>query len=167
MEPIRRLRRLFSFDAWASRESLDSLSSLPPPPGPATAPPVRLLGHIGATQVHWLARIRAEPPSIAVWPELDLASVTRVLTDAAAAWRSYLARVDAGELVRPVTYTNSQGERWTSLVSDIAEHVLLHGHYHRGQIAAQVRAAGGKPAYIDFIHAVRSNFLPPEETVHD
>jgi DinB family len=35
-------------------------------------------------------------------------------------------------------------------------HVVMHGTYHRGQIAAEVRAAGGAPEYTDFIHAVRA-----------
>ena len=31
-------------------------------------------------------------------------------------------------------------------------HVIMHSAYHRGQIAADVRAAGLTPAYTDFIH---------------
>jgi uncharacterized damage-inducible protein DinB len=163
MEPIPRLRRHFAFDTWANRETLASLHDLDPT---LAAGSVRLLAHIGATQLLWLARIRAEPAPVAVWPELDLPGTTRLLADAEGAWRPYLAGLHGDEMVRTVAYTNSKGERWTNLVSDITEHVLLHGHYHRGQIAAQVRAAGGTPAYTDFIQAVRSNSLPPEETVH-
>jgi uncharacterized damage-inducible protein DinB len=163
MEPIPRLRRHFAFDTWANRETLASLHALDPK---STAGSVRLLAHIAATQLLWLARIRAEPAPLAVWPDLDLAGTTRALADGEAAWRPYLAGLHAGELARPVSYANSKGERWTNSVADIVEHLLLHGHYHRGQIAAQVRAAGGTPAYTDFIHAVRSNSLPPEETVH-
>jgi uncharacterized damage-inducible protein DinB len=37
--------------------------------------------------------------------------------------------------------------------------VLLHGSYHRGQIASAVRAAGGTPAYSDFIHASRKQLI--------
>jgi uncharacterized damage-inducible protein DinB len=44
-------------------------------------------------------------------------------------------------------------------VEDILTHVLLHSAYHRGQIASQTRAAGGTPAYTDFIHAVRQGFV--------
>jgi uncharacterized damage-inducible protein DinB len=36
---------------------------------------------------------------------------------------------------------------------------VVHGGYHRGQIAAAVREAGGEPAYTDFIHAVRAGLV--------
>lgn len=163
MERLSRLRRLYAFDSWANREALASLQHLD---SAAAAPSVRLLAHIAATQALWLTRIRAEPPSVAVWPDLDLPGAAKLLADAERDWLGYLSQVSAAELARPVHYTNSKGDRWTNSVADILEHVLLHGHYHRGQIAAQVRAAGGMPAYTDFIHAVRSNSLPPEETVH-
>lgn len=163
MEPLSRLRRMFVFETWANREVLASLQPLAPA---SAAPSVRLLAHIAATHVLWLARIRVKAPSVAVWPDLDLRGVAGLLVDAEREWSGYLSELSAAELARPVSYTNSMGERWTSSVADILEHVLLHGHYHRGQIAAQVRAAGGMPAYTDFIHAVRSNSLPPEETVH-
>ena len=38
-------------------------------------------------------------------------------------------------------------------------HVLMHSAYHRGQIAADMRAAGLTPAYTDFIHSVRQGFV--------
>ena len=42
---------------------------------------------------------------------------------------------------------------------DILAHVVLHSAYHRGQIAAAVRAGGGEPAYTDMIHAVRQGLV--------
>jgi len=33
--------------------------------------------------------------------------------------------------------------------------VALHGSYHRGQVAAAVRAAGGEPVNTDYITYVR------------
>jgi uncharacterized damage-inducible protein DinB len=44
-------------------------------------------------------------------------------------------------------------------VGDILTHVVAHSAYHRGQIAAAVRAAGGAPAYTDFIHAARRGLV--------
>jgi uncharacterized damage-inducible protein DinB len=38
-------------------------------------------------------------------------------------------------------------------------HVIMHSAYHRGQIAAEVRAAGLTPAYTDFIQSVRQGSL--------
>jgi len=44
-------------------------------------------------------------------------------------------------------------------VQDILTHVLLHSVYHRGQIAADLRAGGAQPPYTDFIHAARQNLI--------
>ena len=38
-------------------------------------------------------------------------------------------------------------------------HVVIHSAYHRGQIASDVRASGGVPAYTDYIHAVRQGLI--------
>ena len=51
---------------------------------------------------------------------------------------------------------NSKGQSWTSRVEDVLTHVLLHGAYHRGQIASALREAGLTPPYTDYIHATRS-----------
>jgi len=37
--------------------------------------------------------------------------------------------------------------------------VITHSTYHRGQIAADLRAAGVQPAYTDFIHGVRQGLI--------
>jgi uncharacterized damage-inducible protein DinB len=64
-----------------------------------------------------------------------------------------------GPLDRPVRYTNSKGEPWTSTVEDILTHLVIHSAYHRGQIASDLRNAGQKPAYTDYIHAVRQGLI--------
>jgi uncharacterized damage-inducible protein DinB len=42
----------------------------------------------------------------------------------------------------------------------VLTHVVLHGAYHRGQIAADLRAAGLEPPYTDFIEAARRGEIP-------
>ena len=74
-------------------------------------------------------------------------------------WREYLNGLSAKQLSENISYKNSKGEPWSNTVEDILTHVLLHSAYHRGQIASQTRAAGETPAYTDFIHAVRQEFI--------
>ena len=50
-------------------------------------------------------------------------------------------------------------ERYSSRIVDVLTHVIMHSAYHRGQIASDIRADGGEPAYTDFIHAVRQRFI--------
>jgi hypothetical protein len=94
-----------------------------------------------------------------VWPDLDLDACAAQLPDLQAEWMRCLATLDEEGLDDGVAYRNSKGEFWTNSVTDILTHVVLHAAYHRGQIAAAIREAGGTPAYTDYIHAVRSGLM--------
>jgi uncharacterized damage-inducible protein DinB len=147
-------RRLLEHDAWANAAALASLR-VGPSPDQARA----WMAHIVGAEHLWLARLHQRPPELAVWPELDLDACATQLTERAGEWMAYLASLDEEGLADGVAYRNSKGEFWTSTVGDILTHVVLHASYHRGQIAAAVRQAGGEPAYTDFIHAVRMGLI--------
>ena len=150
---------LFAYDTWANRETLLSLR----PAADAAPKAVRLLAHIAASEHLWLARIHGRASPVAVWPELTVEDSARLFIDAAEQWRAYLETLDADEASRQVAYVNSRGESFRNSVTHIVTHVLFHSHYHRGQIAALVRGAGHEPAYVDFIHAIRTNALGSKE----
>jgi uncharacterized damage-inducible protein DinB len=145
------LQRLFAYDDWANRETLASLR-VPSPPARAQ----KFLAHILGAEWLWMVRLTGERRQVVVWPELSLAQCAEEIERLSAAWRSYLETLTPAALDRPVSYTNSKGEPWTSSVGDILLHVVMHSGYHRGQIATEVRAAGHAPAYTDYIHAVRT-----------
>ena len=58
-----------------------------------------------------------------------------------------------------IQYTNLKGDPFQSPLGDILAHVPIHGQHHRGQINADLRAAGIAPPAIDFIHAARAGLL--------
>lgn len=147
--------RLLRYDAWANAETLASLRTERPP-----AKAVRWMAHIVGAGEIWHARLRDEPPTMAVWPDLDLDACAAGVARLAERWPRYLDTLADGDLQDGVGYRNSRGESWTSTVADILTHVTLHGAYHRAQIAAAVREAGGEPAYTDFIHAARQGLVP-------
>jgi uncharacterized damage-inducible protein DinB len=149
-------RRLFEYDAWANREALLSLTDAGSPPPAA----LKRMAHIIAAEVLWLARVEHRPSPLAVWPELQLSQCATWLGDVEPAWHRYLAGLTPARLAARVEYVNSKGEPFSSTVEDILTHVVIHSAYHRGQIAADVRAAGHQPAYTDFIHAVRTGHVP-------
>jgi uncharacterized damage-inducible protein DinB len=146
-------RRLFAYDAWANRESWRSLQSLPSPPEAA----VGRLSHIIAAEWLWLGRMAYDAKKMAVWPGLTLTQCADELRALEFAWDGFFEQVLPERFASSFEYTNSKGERFTSTVQDILMHVILHGEHHRGQIAREVRDAGGDPAYTDFIHAVRTH----------
>ena len=47
------------------------------------------------------------------------------------------------------------GASFTNTVEEILHHVVMHGMYHRGQVALGVRHAGGTPLATDFIAFLR------------
>jgi uncharacterized damage-inducible protein DinB len=149
-----RFRRLFEHDAWANGAALASLRS-----APALDQARGWLAHIVAAERLWLARLRQEPPTMPVWPDLDLDECALELVELQGDWSGWLETLDQDGLEEGVGYRTTKGEFWTSTVGDILTHVVLHGSYHRGQIASAIRAVGGTPANTDFIHAVRSGLI--------
>ena len=153
------LRRTFAYDAWANREALASLRHMAEPPAAA----VRWMAHVAAAQLLWWERVRGVPQSMAVWPDLTLDEIADRLDEAEGRWAALLDAIEgpggAEALARPVSYANSRGERFRSRLEDILTHVTHHGAYHRGQVAAAVRAGGGEPASTDFIHAARTGVV--------
>jgi len=142
------LERMFAYDDWANREEV--------PRARRSAPALRLLNHIIGAQWLWLARLRGEKAKMAVWPELDADAAASELDALRDAWREVLERASRSSTIE---YRNSKGEPWASSVDDILTHVIMHGAYHRGQIATVVRQGGETPAYTDFIHAARSGVV--------
>lgn len=144
------LPRLFAWNDWANRETLASLRAAEgEPPDRAR----RLLGHLVGTERLWLSRIEGAETPPAVWPDLTLDECAAGIEEMRGRWAALLAKPAAAEA--RAAYTNSKGEKWENAVSEILTHVVLHGGYHRGQIAAELRAAGHEPAYTDYIEAVR------------
>jgi uncharacterized damage-inducible protein DinB len=146
---------MLRYDAWANGATLGSLQSGDPP-----AKALRWMAHLVGSGELWLARLRNEPPVLAVWPDLDLEQCAAGVARLAEQWPRYLGTLRDEDLEESVGYRNTRGEYWTSTVGDILTHVTMHGSYHRGQIAAAVRESGGEPAYTDFIHAVRQGLVP-------
>ena len=94
-----------------------------------------------------------------MWPDLTPAQCEMWLGDLERLWKRYLEDAVPARLDARITYANSKGESFSSTVEDVLMHVVMHSAYHRGQIAAEVRAAGRQPAYTDFIHATRMGHI--------
>lgn len=149
---IETLVRLFKYDDWANAEALRSLRAMDKPPVKA----VKLLAHICSAQRLWLERMKSVPQSLPVWPEWSLDEIKAALPQLKREWRVFLGEKNEADLALRFQYTNTKGEHYSSPIGDTTMHVIMHGVYHRGQIAMLVREAGGEPAYTDFIQAART-----------
>jgi uncharacterized damage-inducible protein DinB len=155
MSMMAHLQRLFVYDDWANREVFTSLRALDVP----LPRSVKLLAHILSAERLWLERLLLQKQTYPVWPDFTLEYCKLEAEELPGRWKSYITGLGEGGLSRSLTYKNSKGESCTSQKQDILMHLVMHSAYHRGQIAADMRAAGFTPPYTDFIHAVRKGFV--------
>ena len=151
MELLAYLKKLYAYDHWANREVARALQAALPPPSRS----VRLMAHVVGTEWTWRSRILAGSKNMAVWPQLSAEQIVQEVEELRAMWLNYLGQLTPARLSEAASYVNSKGEHFNSQVGDILMHVVMHSAYHRGQIAADMRASGLEPVYTDFIHAVR------------
>ena len=152
---IEHTRRLFDYNDWANREVTNSLKAGPEPP----ATSVSILGHIVAAEWLWIGRLKHDQTAVIVWPQLALDQCEVQFSDLARLWREYLNELTIDKLIETVSYRTGAGEEFTNNVGDILSHVIMHGVYHRGQIARDMRVAGLEPPFTDYIHAVRNGLI--------
>jgi uncharacterized damage-inducible protein DinB len=145
------LKKLFNYDDWANRVTVESLAAASQPPARSLA----LMAHIIAAEWLWMARLGHDAKKMAVWPELQLSECEANVADLRTGWRDYFSNLTPARLAETINYVNSKGERWSNNVQDILVHVAMHSAYHRGQIASELRNHGCTPAYTDFIEGVR------------
>lgn len=144
-------RKLYEHLAWADARVLQSLRTA----HAVLKKDLDLYSHILGSEHVWLSRIKGTPAQVAVWPSLTFDECERLAGANSAALNAVISELTEKGRETPITYRNSAGEQFTSTLEDILTHVSLHGAYHRGQIAASIRAAGDAPSPTDYIAFAR------------
>jgi uncharacterized damage-inducible protein DinB len=148
---LEQLKKLLEHLVWADQRVLDSLRAMTHPDQRA----LDLYAHVLGSEHTWLARILEVAPREKIWPDLSVERAAVLAAENAASLRSFLQSLPADQLQRKVSYKNSVGLAFESTIEDMLLHVVLHGCYHRGQVALVVRGAGAEPAPSDYIAWVR------------
>ena len=151
---IAHIRRLFVYDDWANGEVLGAIRS-----AGCVGRPLQLMSHILSAERLWFERMKGLGQTFPVWPDFSWQQCEEQRSRLVLTWKEFLSPANEAELAVPVRYKSTEGESFTSNKEDILLHVATHSVYHRGQIAADMRASGFTPAYTDFIHAVRKGFV--------
>ena len=145
------LTGLFDYDTAVNRDLLASLREQE-----VDERTRAVFAHVLAARKVWIERLRdggrSETP---VWPTLDWDECEALIDDNDRAYRAFLGEMSEADLDRPTTYQNSRGAEFTNRRLDVLMHVLLHGSYHRGQVAQSVRRSGGEPVSTDYIFRPR------------
>jgi uncharacterized damage-inducible protein DinB len=150
MPDLSLFRNLFDYDYWANRRALESLATA----GEAERPR-KFFNHILGAQRVWLARFNSETPAAEPWPALSLEEARAALEDLHGRWLALLNGMTPEKLAADLAHRNSKGQEFRTPVADVLMHLVMHSVYHRGQVAAAVREAGGKPAATDYVVYVR------------
>jgi len=153
METIESLRQLFAYNEWANRRALDSLKN----PSNYNPQALRALTHLFLAEKIWLVRLLRDEDSTGFnfWPELSLEECEALAAENRKGYAALFERLTEDSLDSMASYKNSKGVAYHTSYRDILTHVAFHSGYHRGQVAMAVRAAGGTPAYTDYIGFIR------------
>ena len=147
---LQQIRRLYEHLWWADRRILNALA-----PEQASPQCSKLLAHLVAAEAIWLARLRGGSAPLPVWPSLSITDCASLLDQNSAGFSQYLGSLSDAELRQSIAYRNSAGTEFCTPVAEILVHVALHGSYHRGQLAAELRRGGVQPPSMDYIEFVR------------
>ena len=148
-------QRMFTFDHWATMASLDAVAAH------AERVPRSLawLNHILGAKRVWLARVTSTAMPFGVNPTFGVDELGGEFEVARAGRNDFLATQTDADMARVIHYHSLKGDPFSSPLGDILAHVPVHGQHHRGQVNAELRAAGLTPPVIDFIAAARTGAL--------
>lgn len=153
MDATTRLKRLFRFDVWATRQVMEVLRENPDLDKYQEA--LHLLGHLLNTQQIWYLRtVSKSSDHLDLWPEFDLEKCESIYNSMPDKWDELLSEhKDDPDIL--ISYQNTKGDSYETKLSDILYHVIIHGQHHRAQIATLFRESGIDPPPTDFIYFTR------------
>ena len=151
MHTVQSFLNLFDYDRWANEAALASLAGVG-----AAERPRGIFAHILGAQRVWRARFdHPRPPGAQPWPGLTADECRTAIEENSQAWKTLVSRLTEEKLGENLVYHNTQGARFETPIRDVLTHLLMHSAYHRGQVAAAVREAGGNPANTDYVYYLR------------
>ncbi len=140
--------RLYIYDNEVNRRVLHQLRSM----NNVSTKIREVFAHLLQAKRLWMWRMRGDDyKDLVVWPKMSWDDCEQLIEDNARDWNEFITGLRDDDLEGRVVYTNTKGIEYDSSVRDILTHVLIHGGYHRGQIALAVRQAGGEPLLTDYI----------------
>lgn len=145
------LEKLGAFNVWANTTVLNRLDEVAASGQEIPAVVLRLFSHVLNAQAIWISRIGGTASPVKVWQEHDLATLHQLHQQTSEPLHQLMVNADETELQRLISYTNSLGASYDSMVHDILTHAVVHASYHRAQVATRLRDHGLEPVNSDFI----------------
>ena len=140
---------LFRYDAWANDLVLQSIKEKS-----IQNQKIELLfSHLLTAQKIWLDRCINEHKDFELWSiKQDLADF---LNQNTVGWLNYLGILEDASFQNFISYQNTKGQEFNTLLKDILIHLVNHGTYHRGQIIQLLKEERTTVPQTDYIYWVR------------
>ena len=138
---------LLKYNDWATREAAKSLRGFEKKEERL----IELLSHIVSAQKVWLNRTLQRDVHSDPWQNHTVDESVSLSTAHTSEWINFLEGLHENDFEKRVEHLNTKGELFSNTIKDIIIQVINHSTYHRAQIAALVRQAGGEPAKTDYI----------------
>ena len=155
---IDQYRRWFTYERDVHRTTLESLTRLDEAQKAAAyfQNAVYIFAHQIAARRMWLFRFGVTAEKVELFPsDVKVETLPALIEQMESDWNQYLSTLSDEDLQRVFEYTSYEGKRFRNSIGDILTQLFGHSWYHRGQIAALVRAMGGEPAVTDFVFWAR------------
>ena len=158
-----RVLQLFGYHVWANRRVFTHLKSLPPEVTHKEIPSVfpsiaQTLVHMYVVDTLWLQAMtghsfheaRASVPQVVAEIEgKGIAEMEELFSALARRYEAFLRSQE--DLDRELTIEHPQYGRLETRLSDLVQHVVNHGTYHRGNITAMLRQLGHPGVPTDYV----------------
>jgi uncharacterized damage-inducible protein DinB len=151
---------LLDYQRWATSKTLDSVAKLSDEQlhrdlGSSFKSVFETLVHVFGADSAWLGRIHGQAPSRpnpSDYPNLEaLREAWEVVLDG---WKEEVSKLENPK--QTIAYKSYDGLPFTSSLEEIVKHVVNHGTYHRGQVAAMQRMLGAEAVGTDLISFYRA-----------
>ena len=140
---------LFEYNHSMNHKLMDHLVQQPEHIPEKTA---SLVNHLINAHQIWNARIERNSPFEA-WQIHDADKIQRIDNEN---YSATLEIIKKRELEETITYTNSQGLRFSNKIRAILFHIINHSTYHRAQIATDLKHHGIEAVNTDYIFYKRN-----------
>jgi uncharacterized damage-inducible protein DinB len=146
------LQQLFDFHYWARDRLLDAVEPLTPEQftrdlGSSFRSVRDTLAHIYAAEWAWHSRWEGHSPKELLPADMfpDLAAIRQAWSGLEGKVRGFLTALDDSGVHRIIEYRLLNGTPGASPIWQMAQHVVNHASYHRGQVVTMLRQMGAAP----------------------
>ena len=158
---VAEIRTLFDFNHWANARTLDACEALSAEefvrPNGSSFPSIRdTLAHVHGAEWVWLERWQGRSPKLpGARDGDDLAAIRDRWAETGRALLEFAHSRTQADLDAIHEIRTFDGALFSHALSQMMQHVVNHGSYHRGQVAAFLRQCGHQAQGTDLIRFYR------------